>query len=137
MVQEQKKLNPIEDAISAFLKQQKDYEEYLKKLREEVEKGIPREKLKRGGKVLSMGSLIDRPMYTPNPHQNNINSARQILYARRPFQKGGSTNIDERIKELEYTIKLIFPAIRDQEGADLYERAKEELELLKLQKKSF
>ena len=35
------------------------------------------------------------------------------------------------------TIKLILPAIRDQEGADLYERAKEELELLKLQKKPF
>ena len=137
MAQEQRKINPIDDAISIFLKQQKDYEDYLKKLREEVDKGSPREKLKSGGKVVSIGSLMDRPMYTPNPNQNNINTARQILYARRSFQKGGSTNVDERIKELEYTIKLILPAIRDQEGADLYERAKEELELLKLQKKSF
>lgn len=137
MAQEQRKINPIDDAISLFLKQQKDYEDYLKKLREDVDKGSPREKLKGGGKVVSIGSLMDRPMYTPNPNQNNINTARQILYARRPFQKGGSSNADERIKELEYTIKLILPAIRDQEGADLYERAKEELELLKLQKKSF
>ncbi len=137
MAQEQKKTTPIDDAISIFLKQQKEYDEYIKNLREDVEKGSPREKLKGGGKVVSIGSLMDRPMYTPNPNQKNINAARQILYARRPFQKGGSTNIDERIKELEYTIKLIFPAIRDQEGADLYERAKEELELLKLQKKSF
>ncbi len=47
--QEQKKINPIDDAISIFLKQQKEYDEYLKKLREEVEKGSPREKLKGGG----------------------------------------------------------------------------------------
>jgi cell division septum initiation protein DivIVA len=60
MAQEQKKLNPIEDAISAFLKQQKDYEDYLKKLREDVERGTPREKLKGGGKVVSIGSLMDR-----------------------------------------------------------------------------
>jgi hypothetical protein len=136
MAQEQKKINPIDDAISLFLKQQKEYEDYLKKLREEVEKGSPREKLKGGGKIVSIGSLMDRPMYTPNPNQNNINTARKILYTRRSFQKGGSPDIDERIKELEYTIKLILPAIRDQEGADLYERAKEELELLKLKKKS-
>jgi hypothetical protein len=136
MAQEQKKINPIDDAISLFLKQQKEYEDYLKKLREEVEKGSPREKLKGGGKIVSIGSLMDRPMYTPNPNQNNINIARKILYTRRSFQKGGSSDIDERIKELEYTIKLILPAIRDQEGAELYERAKEELELLKLKKKS-
>ena len=135
--EQQKKITPIEDAISIFLRHKKEYDEYIKKLREDVEKGSPREKLKGGGKVVSIGSLMDRPMYTPNPNQNNINAARQILYTRRPFQKGGSTNVDERIKELEYTIKLILPAIIDQEGADLYERAKEELELLKLQKKSF
>lgn len=87
MAQEQRKINPIDDAISLFLKQQKDYEDYLKKLREDVDKGSPREKLKGGGKVVSIGSLMDRPMYTPNPNQNNINTARQILYARRPFQK--------------------------------------------------
>ncbi len=72
MAQEKKKLNPIDDAISLFIKQQKDYEEYLKKLREEVEKGTPREKLKGGGKVVSIGSLMDRPMYTSNPNQNIV-----------------------------------------------------------------
>jgi hypothetical protein len=35
MAQEQRKINPIDDAISSFLKQQKDYEDYLKKLRED------------------------------------------------------------------------------------------------------
>ena len=59
MAQEQRKINPIDDAISSFLKQQKDYEEYLKKLREDVDKGSPREKLKSGGKVISIGSLMD------------------------------------------------------------------------------
>jgi hypothetical protein len=137
MAQEQKKLLPIEDAVSIFIKQQKEYDEYLKKLREDTEKGTPREKLKKGGKVVPIGSLMDRPMYTANPHQKNINAARNILYARRSFKDGGNRDIDTRIKELEYTIKLIFPAIRDQEGADLYERAKEELDLLKLQKKPF
>ena len=32
------------------------------------------------------------------------------------------------------TIAILFPAIRNYEGADLNERAKEELELLKLKK---
>jgi hypothetical protein len=134
MAQDQNKLLPIEYAVSIPIKQQKEYDEYLKKLRDDTEKGTPREKLKGGGKVVSIGSLMDRPMYTPNPNQNNINTARKILNARHSFQKEGSTNVDERIKELEYKIKLILPAIRDQEGADLYERAKEELELLKLKK---
>ena len=137
MTEVKEKFTPIDDSISVFIKQQKEYDEYLKKLREEAQKGSPREKLKKGGKVAARGSLMDRPLYTANPHQKNINAARYILYARRSLKDGGSTNIDERIKELEYTIKIILPAIRDQEGADLYERAKEELELLKDRKKSF
>jgi len=137
MTEVKEKFTPIDDSISVFIKQQKEYDEYLKKLREEAQKGSPREKLKKGGKVVARGSLMDRPLYTENPHQKNINAARHILYARRSLKDGGSTNIDERIKELEYTIKIILPAIRDQEGADLYERAKEELDLLKDKKKSF
>jgi len=137
MTEVKEKFAPIDDSISVFIKQQKEYDEYLKKLREEEQKEAPREKLKKGGKVVARGSLMDRPLYTANPHQKNINAARHILYARRSLKDGGSTNIDERIKELEYTIKIILPAIRDQEGADLYERAKEELELLKDRKKSF
>ena len=137
MTEVKEKFTPIDDSISVFIKQQKEYDEYLKKLREEAQKGSPREKLKKGGKVAARGSLMDRPLYTANPHQKNINAARHILYARRSLKDGGNTNIDERIKELEYTIKIILPAIRDQEGADLYERAKEELELLKDRKKSF
>jgi len=137
MTEVKEKFTPIDDSISVFIRQQKEYDEYLKKLRDEAQKGSPREKLKKGGKVAARGSLMDRPLYTANPHQKNINAARYILYARRSLKDGGSTNIDERIKELEYTIKIILPAIRDQEGADLYERAKEELELLKDRKKSF
>jgi hypothetical protein len=137
MTEVKEKFTPIDDSISVFIRQQKEYDEYLKKLRDEAQKGSPREKLKKGGKVAARGSLMDRPLYTANPHQKNINAARHILYARRSLKDGGSTNIDERIKELEYTIKIILPAIRDQEGADLYERAKEELELLKDRKKSF
>jgi hypothetical protein len=137
MTEVKEKFTPIDDSISVFIRQQKEYDEYLKKLRDEAQKGSPREKLKKGGKVAARGSLMDRPLYTANPHQKNINAARHILYARRSFKDGGSTNIDERIKELEYTIKIILPAIRDQEGADLYERAKEELDLLKDKKKSF
>jgi len=137
MTEVKEKFTPIDDSISVFIRQQKEYDEYLKKLRDEAQKGSPREKLKKGGKVAARGSLMDRPLYTANPHQKNINAARHILYARRSLKDGGSTNIDERIKELEYTIKIILPAIRDQEGADLYERAKEELQLLKDRKKSF
>ena len=137
MTEVKEKFTPIDDSISVFIRQQKEYDEYLKKLRDEAQKGSPREKLKKGGKVAARGSLMDRPLYTANPHQKNINAARHILYARRSLKDGGSTNIDERIKELEYTIKIILPAIRDQEGADLYERAKEELELLRDRKKSF
>ncbi len=134
--EQQKKITPIDDAISIFLKQQKEYDEYLQKLREEVDKGAPtRQKKKKGGKVISMGSLMDRPLYNQNPHQKNINQARSILYGRKKFNKGGK--VDDRIKELEMTIAILLPAIRDYEGADLYERAKEELELLKLQKKPF
>jgi hypothetical protein len=136
MAQEQRKINPIDDAISSFLKQQKDYEDYLKKLREDVDKGSPREKLKEGGKVVSIGSLMDKPLDSPNPFQKNINVARLILYGRRKFSGGGSSD-EDRIKELEYTIRIILPAIRDREGADLYERAKEELDLLKDRRKSF
>jgi len=133
--EQQKKITPIDDAISIFLKQQRDYEEYLKKLREEVEKGSPREKLKSGGKVVSIGSLMDKPLDSPNPYQKNINVARQILYGRRKMSGGGSSSDEDRIKELEYTIRIILPAIRDREGADLYERAKEELDLLKDRRK--
>ena len=137
MAEAKEKLNPINDSISVFIRQQKEYDEYLKKLREEADKNSSRKEYKKGGKAVGRGSLMDRPLYTANPHQKNINAARHILYARRSLKDGGSTNIDERIKELEYTIKIILPAIRDQEGADLYERAKEELELLKDRKKSF
>ena len=137
MAEAKEKLNPINDSISVFIRQQKEYDEYLKKLREEAGKNSSRKEYKKGGKTVGRGSLMDRPLYTVNPHQKNINAARHILYARRSLKDGGSTNIDERIKELEYTIKIILPAIRDQEGADLYERAKEELELLKDRKKSF
>ena len=49
MAQEQRKINPIDDAISIFLKQQKEYDEYLNKLREETDKGTPtRDKKKKG-----------------------------------------------------------------------------------------
>ena len=134
--EQQKKITPIDDAISIFLKQQKEYDEYLQKLREEVDKDTStRQKKKKGGKVISMGSLMDRPLYNQNPYQKNINQARSILYGRKKFNKGGK--VDDRIKELEMTIATLLPAIRDYEGADLYERAKEELELLKLQKKPF
>ena len=134
--EQQKKITPIDDAISIFLKQQKEYDEYLQKLREEVDKDTStRQKKKKGGKVISMGSLMDRPLYNQNPDQKNINQARSILYGRKKFNKGGK--VDDRIKELEMTIATLLPAIRDYEGADLYERAKEELELLKLQKKPF
>ena len=136
MTEEKEKLTPIDDSISIFIKQQKEYDEYLKKLREETQKDPSRDKLKKGGKVLANGSLMDRPLYNPNPHQKNINIARHILYARRSFNDGGSSSIDDRIKQLEYTIRIILPAIRDQEGADLYEKAKQELELLKDKKNS-
>jgi len=99
MTEVKEKFTPIDDSISVFIRQQKEYDEYLKKLRDEAQKGSPREKLKKGGKVAARGSLMDRPLYTANPHQKNINAARHILYARRSFKDGGSTNIDERIKE--------------------------------------
>jgi hypothetical protein len=137
MTEVKEKFTPIDDSISVFIKQQKEYDEYLKKLRDEAQKINSREKLKNGGKAVSVGSLMDRPLYSANPHQKNINAARHILYARRSLKDGGNTSIEDRIKELEYTIKIILPAIRDQEGADLYERAKEELDLLKDKKKSF
>ena len=134
--EQQKKITPIDDAISIFLKQQKEYDEYLNKLREEADKGTPtRDKKKKGGKVISIGSLMDKPLDSPNPYQKNINVARQILYGRRKMSGGGSSSDEDRIKELEYTIKIILPAIRDREGADLYERAKEELDLLKDRRK--
>jgi hypothetical protein len=136
MTEEKEKLTPIDDSISIFIKQQKEYDEYLKKLREETQKEPSRDKLKKGGKALANGSLMDRPLYNSNPHQKNINIARHILYARRSFNDGGSSSIDDRIKQLEYTIRIILPAIRDQEGADLYEKAKQELELLKDKKNS-
>ena len=134
--EQQKKITPIDDAISIFLKQQKEYDEYLNKLREEADKGTPtRDKKKKGGKVISIGSLMDKPLDSPNPYQKNINVARQILYGRRKMSVGGSSSDEDRIKELEYTIRIILPAIRDREGADLYERAKEELDLLKDRRK--
>ena len=134
--EQQKKITPIDDAISIFLKQQKEYDEYLNKLREEADKGTPtRDKKKKGGKVISIGSLMDKPLDSPNPYQKKINVARQILYGRRKMSVGGSSSDEDRIKELEYTIRIILPAIRDREGADLYERAKEELDLLKDRRK--
>ena len=106
MAQEQRKINPIDDAISIFLKQQKEYDEYLQKLRDEVDKGAPtRQKKKKGGKVISMGSLMDRPLYNQNPHQKNINQARSILYGRKKFNKDGK--VDDRIKELEHIVKTM------------------------------
>lgn len=55
--EQQKKITSIDDAISIFLKQQKEYDEYLQKLRKEVDKGIStRQKKKKGGKVISIES---------------------------------------------------------------------------------
>lgn len=77
------------------------------------------------------GSLIDKPLEQSESLSERKALARHMLYKRKSFENGGTTS--DRIKELENIKKLLFPLIKDFESADLYEKASEELKLLKKQ----
>ena len=137
-----KELNPLEQSIKEFLKDQDDYGRYLEKLREKEKLPEPKD-FKKGGKVKSKywgemrdisykrgtGSLIDKPLEQSESLSERKALARHMLYKRKSFENGGTAS--DRIRELENIKKLLFPLIKDFESADLYEKASEELKLLK------
>jgi hypothetical protein len=139
-----RELNPLEQSIKEFLKDQDDYGRYLEKLREKEKLPEPKD-FKKGGEVKpkywgemrdisykkSTGSLIDKPLEQSESLSQRKALARHMLYKRKSFENGGTTS--DRIKELENIKKLLFPLIKDFESADLYEKASEELKLLKKQ----
>ena len=141
-----KELNPLEQSIKEFLKDQDDYGRYLEKLREKQKLPEPKD-FKKGGKVKpgywgemrdisykrGTGSLIDKPLEQSESLSERKALARHMLYKRKSFKDGGTTS--DRIKELENITKLLFPLIKDFESADLYEKATEELKLLRGGKK--
>lgn len=139
-----KELNPLDQSIKEFLKDQDDYGKYLEKLRQKDKLPEP-EDFKRGGKVKPKywgemrnitykkgpASLVDKPLEQSEALSERKALARHMLYKRKSFENGGSTS--DRIKELEQIRKLLFPLIRDFESAELWEKATEELKLLKKQ----
>lgn len=138
-----KDLNPLEKALKEFLKDQEDYGKYLEKLRKKEKLPEP-EDMAKGGPVKRPGmwgeyilgdkksALVDKPLDKPESVKEVRNLARHLLYKRNSYENGGSVN--DRIKELEYIIKITFPLIKDFETADLWEKAREELKLLKEKK---
>jgi hypothetical protein len=138
-----KQLNPLEEALKEFLKDQEDYGRYLEDLRKKDKLPEPKDMAKGGSVKKSRMSgeymlgnkksvLVDKPLDKPESIKEVRNLARHILYKRNSYQNGGSVN--DRIKELEYIIKITFPLIKDFETADIWEKAKEELKLLKEKK---
>ena len=138
-----KQLNPLEEALKEFLKDQEDYGRYLEDLRKKDRLPEPKDMAK-GGFVKTPGmwgeyilgdkksALVDKPLDKPESIKEVRNLARHLLYKRNSYENGGSVN--DRIKELEYIIKITFPLIKDLETADLWEKAREELKLLKEKK---
>lgn len=138
-----KQLNPLEEALKEFLKDQEDYGRYLEDLRKKDKLPEPKDMAK-GGSVKTSGmwgeyilgdkksALVDKPLDKPESIKEVRNLARHLLYKRNSYQNGGSVN--DRIKELEYIIKITFPLIKDLETADIWEKAREELKLLKEKK---
>ena len=77
-------------------------------------------------------ALVDKPLDKPESIKEVRNLARHLLYKRNSYENGGLVN--DRIKELEYIIKITFPLIKDLETADIWEKARDELKLLKEKK---
>jgi hypothetical protein len=128
MTDTKKTLQPITDAINQFLQDQKDYDKYLEDLKKDYKLPEPKD-LKMGGKVyLNKPSVIDKPLYVSDSNKDQIKIAKQLLYKRRSLKDGGSTN--DRIKELQKIIQIVTPAIKDSEGADIFDKAHFELKLL-------
>jgi hypothetical protein len=128
MTDTKKTLQPITDAINQFLQDQKDYDKYLEDLKKDYKLPEPKD-LKMGGKVyLNKPSVIDKPLYVSDSNKDQIKIAKQLLYKRRSLKDGGSPN--DRIKELQKIIQIVTPAIKDSEGADIFDKAHFELKLL-------
>ncbi len=141
-----KELNPLEQSIKEFLKDQDDYGRYLEKLREKDKLPEP-EDFKKGGLVKrpkywgemreasykKKSSNIDKPLEISDSLNQRKSLARAMLYDRQSYSSGGS--VKERIIQLEAVQKMLFPLIKDFESADLYEKATEELKLLKQSEK--
>lgn len=142
-----KELSPLEKAIQELLKDQEDYGKYLDKLRKRDKLPEP-EDFKKGGSVRrpkywgemreasykNKSSNIDKPLEISDSLNQRKSLARAMLYDRQSYSSGGST-ASERIIQLEAIQKMLFPLIKDFESADLYEKATEELKLLKQSEK--
>ena len=138
-----KQLNPLEEALKEFLKDQEDYGRYLEDLRKKDRLPEPKDMAK-GGSVKTpnlwgeyilgdkKSALVDKPLDKPESIKEVRNLARHLLYKRNSYENGGLVN--DRIKELEYIIKITFPLIKDLETADIWEKARDELKLLKEKK---
>ena len=141
-----KELNPLDQAIREFLKDQEDYGKYLDKLRkkdklpepEDFKKGGPVKRPKYWGEMRDISykrksSNIDKPLEISDSLNQRKSLARTMLYDRQSYSSGGL--VKERIIQLEAIQKMLFPLIKDFESADLYEKATEELKLLKQSEK--
>ena len=141
-----KELSPLEKAIQELLKDQEDYGKYLDKLRKKDKLPEP-EDFKKGGSVRrpkywgemrevsykNKSSNIDKPLEISDSLNQRKYLARAMLYDRQSYSSGGL--VKERIIQLESIQKMLFPLIKDFESADLYEKATEELKLLKQSEK--
>ena len=141
-----KELSPLEKAIQELLKDQEDYGKYLDKLRKKDKLPEP-EDFKKGGSVRrpkywgemrevsykNKSSNIDKPLEISDSLNQRKSLAREMLYDRQSYSSGGS--VKERIIQLEAVQKMLLPLIKDFESADLYEKATEELKLLKQSEK--
>ena len=141
-----KELSPLEKAIQELLKDQEDYGKYLDKLRKKDKLPEP-EDFKKGGSVRrpkywgemrevsykNKSSNIDKPLEISDSLNQRKYLARAMLYDRQSYSSGGL--VKERIIQLEAIQKMLFPLIKDFESADLYEKATEELKLLKQSEK--
>ena len=141
-----KELNPLEQSIKEFLKDQDDYGRYLEKLRkkdklpepEDFKKGGPVRRPKYWGEMREVSyknksSNVDKPLEISDSLNQRKSLARAMLYDRQSYSSGGL--VKERIIQLEAIQKMLFPLIKDFESADLYEKATEELKLLKQSEK--
>ena len=141
-----RELNPLDQTIKEFLKDQEDYGKYLKELRKK-DKFPEQEDFKKGGSVRrpkywgemrevsykNKSSNIDKPLEISDSLNQRKSLARAMLYDRQSYSSGGL--VKERIIQLEAIQKMLFPLIKDFESADLYEKATEELKLLKQSEK--
>lgn len=141
-----KELNPLDQTIREFLKDQEDYGKYLDKLRKKDKLPKP-EDFKKGGSVRrpkywgemhevtykKKSSNIDKPLEISDSLNQRKSLARAMLHDRQSYSSGGL--VKERIIQLEAIQKMLFPLIKDFESADLYEKATEELKLLKQSEK--